>query len=78
MARYNHFKQDNQPQVNFIDLEIGKRFRTHLWRGKRRESILCVKTGEKTYKEIRNKKEHSYFNPTEIKVMEASLLSSHD
>lgn len=61
MAYYNHFTGRKYKQIRFNDVPIRGRFRSDFFNGKRRrKDIICVRTGELTYKEEKSGKERSY------------------
>ena len=62
MAYWNHFAKSKYKPIHFRDLKIGDKFRNHFFKNKRRRIVICVKTGELTYIEQKNKEEHKLFH----------------
>ncbi len=81
MAYWNHFAPLKYPLIKFIDLKVGDKFRRDFFEksnsrygtGKRRPSIVCIKTGELTYIEQRSKKEHAFLQVND-EIMVCSYL----
>jgi len=59
MSWYNHFSDYKFKRIAFSSLGIGEKFRQDFFsNGRRRVDIICIKTGELSYVEQRNKTEH--------------------
>lgn len=73
MTRYNHFSTKKYKQIPFVDIPIGGKFRKDFHDiVRKRLDIVCVKTGEMTYKEFRSGKKRQFMH------MDSSILvSSH-
>lgn len=61
MARYNHFSQHKYKQIKFVDLSIGDLFRKDFFKnGRRRIDVICKKTGDLTWIEVKSQITGSY------------------
>lgn len=61
MTRYNHFKEPKYEPISFKSVEIGQTFRMSKWKGKTRRYLMCKKTGDFGYMEVKSGKEHTLY-----------------
>ena len=62
MSRYNHFAPVKYEPINFNTLKVDQKFRMGIWKKKRHSYVIMIKTGDLTYTETKNKKEHQLFS----------------
>jgi hypothetical protein len=60
MAYYNHFGKMKYEQLLFSQVGVSEKFRMDKFKNKRRrKDVICVKTGDLSYYELKSKKEYS-------------------
>jgi hypothetical protein len=63
MSRYNHFSKKEYSPICFGQLEVGEKFRNDFFTGKRRrKDIVCIKTGDLSYKELKSGRDYKVFS----------------
>lgn len=81
MSYYNHFALEKYQSIYFSEVMVGEKFRVDMFKGKRRRKyIVCIKTGDLSYQEFKNKKEHKllFFHSDGFRVCHFSKLNLTD
>ena len=78
MSRYNHFANHKFAPVQFKDIVIGGYFRKDFFKnGRRRADIICQKTSDTSWVEVKSKAEGSYkFVTDEVIVQSFDKLNA--
>ena len=78
MSRYNHFVNRKYHRVCFGALGVGDKFRMNKWKGKRRRTdIIMIKTGDRSYQELKSKKEYTVITSAFDVSSFSNLISNH-